>query len=304
MGRFGVARARSVGRRLRRGLHAARDAAEPPRTLTIDVEVYPVEPAPRYGYGQPPHPQIDALLRAGHERYRELLTQFCELSDDLGKISVVDHEPWHTQPFWKNSWFQGVDFVALYCLVAQRSPSTIIEVGSGISTRLIRKTIDDHGLSTRLISVDPTPRTHVVHLADEHVQEPLENIALDRFDRLTAGDIVFFDGSHRSFTNSDVTVMFNEVLPRLAPGVLVQVHDVFLPWDYPPYWADRWYSEQYLLTSWLLGGDRLEVVLPSMYVCINPDLHHVLDPIWQQFAWAGIETNGSSFWFEMRGPAR
>lgn len=301
MSRFGVARARAVGQRIRRGVNAATAAPELPRTLTIDVEVYPVDPQPRYGYGQPPHPEMDALLRAGHERYRALLTQFCEYRGGLEKISVVDHEPWHTQPFWKNSWFQGVDLIALYCLVAQRSPSTFLEIGSGHSTRLVRRAIRDHDLPTRLVSIDPSPRTHVADLADEHVQQPMEDIALDRFEQLVAGDILFFDGSHRAFTNSDVTVMFNEVLPRLAPGVLVHVHDIFLPWDYPAHWSDRWYSEQYLLTSWLLAGDRLEVVLPSMYVCINPDLHQALDPIWQQFAWAGIETNGSSFWFEMRG---
>ena len=78
---------------------------------------------------------------------------------------------------------------------------------------------------------------------------------------------------------------------------------MFLPWDYPPYWADRWYSEQYLLASWLLAGERLDVVLPCMYVCLNPDLHHVLHPIWDVFTWAAIATNGSSFWFEIRGDA-
>jgi hypothetical protein len=81
----------------------------------------------------------------------------------------------------------------------------------------------------------------------------------------------------------------------------VHVHDIFLPWDYPPHWVDRWYSEQYLLAAWLLAGDRLNIVMPSFYVSLRPSLHHILDPVFDQFIWSGMATNGSSFWFETVG---
>jgi hypothetical protein len=297
MARLAVGRVRSVAKRVVRGATGERDGVTP-TPFSIELE-YEVQPEFRHGYGLPAHPEIDALLRQGHERYRTLLEGFTELADRLAAIPMQRTGP--SEPFWENGWFQGVDFVALYGLVSQRSPARIVEVGSGNSTRLVRRAIDDHLLQVHHVAIDPSPRRPVTDLVDEYIQQPLEATDLSRFDELEAGDILFFDGSHRSFTNTDVTVMFNEVLPRLAPGVLVHVHDIFLPWDYPPHWADRWYSEQYLLASWLLAGQRLNVVLPAMYVCINADLHHTLDPIFDRLAWAGVTTNGSSFWFEMQG---
>ena len=64
--------------------------------------------------------------------------------------------------------------------------------------------------------------------------------------------MLFIDSSHRSFTNSDVTAFYLDILPRLKSGVLIHIHDVFLPYDYPPEWSDRFYNEQYLLACVLL----------------------------------------------------
>jgi hypothetical protein len=78
------------------------------------------------------------------------------------------------------------------------------------------------------------------------------------------GSILFFDGSHRSFPGSDVTLFFLELLPALPPGVIVHIHDIFLPGDYPAAVASRYWSEQYLLATWLLGGGRgFEILLPG-----------------------------------------
>ncbi|MDP9325986.1 MAG: class I SAM-dependent methyltransferase, partial [Candidatus Dormibacteraeota bacterium] len=82
-----------------------------------------------------------------------------------------------------------------------------------------------------------------------------------------------------------------------APGVLVQVHDIFLPWDYRPDWVDRQYSEQYLLAAYLLGGGhRVEVILPNFYVFTRPRLAAILDPIWTAVPLTGYETAGHSLW--------
>ena len=67
---------------------------------------------------------------------------------------------------------------------------------------------------------------------------------------------MFVDNSHRSFMKLDVTVFFTEILPRLQPGVLVGIHDIFLPDDYPAHWDVRYYSEQYLLWRVLLARTR------------------------------------------------
>ena len=114
-------------------------------------------------------------------------------------------------------------------------------------------------------------------------------------------DVLFFDGSHRVFQNSDVTVFFLEVLPLLASGVLVQIHDIFLPADYPPAWADRYYSEQYLAAVLLLFGERhFEVVLPNFFITADTDLMSRFDPLFAAPSMQGVERHGNSLWLRRR----
>jgi hypothetical protein len=104
--------------------------------------------------------------------------------------------------------------------------------------------------------------------------------------------------------NSDVTVVFLEILPRLKPGVLVQLHDILLPYDYPPEWTNRFYSEQYLLAAYLLAeGDKLNIVLPNAFISYERELSGILDEIWNNPNIEGVKSRkGSSFWFEIKLP--
>ena len=106
-------------------------------------------------------------------------------------------------------------------------------------------------------------------------------------------------------------MFFLEVLPRLAPGVLVHVHDIFLPCDYPAAWTARLYSEQYLLAAMLLGmTSTFRVVLPNYFVCSDPDLGLRVREIFRAPAGPDIpfhytnagNTPGVSFWIMTTGP--
>ena len=145
-------------------------------------------------------------------------------------------------PRWSNGWFQGLDALALYCFIADGRPRRYIEVGSGNSTKFARRAIVDHSLDTTITSIDPEPRAEIDDLCDRVVRSPLEDVDLSVFSALDEGDIVFIDASHQCLQNNDVTTFFLDVLPQLSAGVLVQLHDIFLPWDYPPQMADRLYS--------------------------------------------------------------
>jgi len=259
---------------------------------------YPIDPRPRWGYDRPSHPELEALIDRGRASYAERLESFLPFVDELAAIPFDAAN--HRDPSWTNGWFQGLDAVALYAFVAQRRPTTYLEVGSGYSTRFARRAVENHRLATRIVSIDPCPRASLAGLADEQIEARLEDIDLAVFARIVSGDIVMIDGSHQSYTNSDTTVFFTEVLPRLPPGVLVYVDDVFLPWDYPQEWSDRWYSEHYLLAAWLLAGDRLEITLPNFWICNQPELHRVLAPLWDRFTWAAIPANGTGFWMTVR----
>lgn len=137
---------------------------------------------------------------------------------------------------------------------AARSKSMFIEIGSGNSTLFIKRSLEYHNSATRLISIDPNPRIEISSLCDKIIRAPLLKADLSIFDQLQSGDVLFVDNSHRSFTNSDVTVVMLDILPQIQPGVLVGFHDIFLPFDYLESWAGRFYNEQYLLACYILAN--------------------------------------------------
>jgi hypothetical protein len=273
--------------------------------VTSEIHLdYPVRSVPRYGHGRPPHPRLTAIIDRGRDRYRGLLESFLAHRECFLRIPL-DAPAGGPDPHWVNGWFPGLDAIALHCLLAGNDPARYLEVGSGMSTRIARRAIRDHGLRTRIVSIDPCPRAEIDPICDEVVRAPFEDVDVAVVDQLGDGDILFVDGSHRCFMNSDVTAQFLDVIPRLRPGVLVHLHDIFLPWDYPPAWADRFYSEQYLLAVALLAeGPHLEILLPNAFVSLDDELRRVLEPIWQDPHMAGVQADGGSFWLRRSGPTR
>src|SRR5690606_38556794 len=152
--------------------------------------------------------------------------------------------------------------------VRDRRPARYVEVGSGQSTKVVRRAVADGDLPTWVRSIDPQPRAEVDGLCHEVLRAPLETVDLAAaFGDLAAGDVVFFDGSHRVLPGSDCVAFFLDVLPALPAGVLVGIHDVYLPDDYPPGFFELWWSEQYVLAATLLAdaGRRYRVELPCYW---------------------------------------
>ena len=260
------------------------------------------DPEPRFGYGRPEHPEIRALLERNRARYAARLDRFLALADPLASIPLrgrVDSGC----PYWDNGWLPPLDALALYGFLAEANPLRYVEIGSGNSTRFARRAIDDHCLRTRITSIDPAPRAHIDPLCDAVIRKPLERTDLAVFADLEAGDVVFLDGSHRVFMGSDATVFFFEILPRLPAGVLVHIHDIVLPRDYPPEWRWRYYSEQYLLAAFLLADPgRFDVELPNAFVNGDADLRGRLAPFWHRIALTE-EYLPASFWLRTRQAA-
>ena len=269
---------------------------------------YPVKPAHRYGYGKPAHPQISAILEKARPSLVKRLSGFAQLKEWLDRIPRQAPAEAH-EPYWGQGWFGGLDAVALYGMLCEFRPKKFIEVGSGNSTKFARRAIRDHSLPTKIISIDPRPRAEVDRLCDSITRAPMEEVDLTVFDQLQPGDFLFIDSSHRTLPNSDVTVAFLDVIPRLQRGVIVHVHDIFWPYDYPPAWASRSYSEQYLLGAYLLGdgGAKIEILMPNAFVAGDSALVQVCAPLlempgiqWSQNpdAWPnGI--SGGSFWLRV-----
>jgi glycosyltransferase involved in cell wall biosynthesis/ubiquinone/menaquinone biosynthesis C-methylase UbiE len=256
---------------------------------------YPIDPIPRYGYGKPVHSKLYEIIDMNRRTYRDTLKSFLNFKDYF--LGISREKSRSREPYWINEWMPGLDAVAIYSFLCLNNPRRYFEIGSGNSSKFARRAINDHTLQTKITSIDPHPRAEIDSICNMVIRSPLENVDLEIFDELEAGDILFIDGSHRTFMNSDVTVCFLDILPRLKPGVLIGFHDIYLPYDYPPEWQDRYYSEQYLLATYILGGgDKFEIILPCTFISQEKELKDILLPLWSDHRMRGVETHGGSFW--------
>ncbi|TVP61802.1 MAG: class I SAM-dependent methyltransferase [Nodularia sp. (in: Bacteria)] len=255
---------------------------------------------PRYTSGNT-NKYIDQVLSASKDSYYDTLNNFQKYFSQLGQIDASPNVKL-TYPHFINDFIPGLDCVALYCMIAENKPKKYIEIGSGNSTKFARKAIKDNNLTTQLISIDPYPRAEIDELCDEIVRLPLEEINLNIFDDLWENDIVFFDGSHRCFMNSDVTALFLDIMPRLRAGVYLQIHDIFWPIDYPSAWTERYYNEQYLLGTLLANGlVNYDIVLPNFYISMNPELLQIVEPLWASNSkFKDVQKHGCSFWMRKK----
>lgn len=240
--------------------------------------------------------RIQEIFKQHEPRMRQTLLDIAQFTSTLTQIPRTTQLP--LQPCWDNPWFPPFDGVALYGLLALHKPRRYIEVGSGISTRFARQAIQDFQLATTIISIDPHPHNPVEGLCDEVIVQRAENMPQEFWQSLSANDMVFIDNSHRSFPGSDVTVFFTEVLPSLPSGVIYGIHDIFLPNDYPTEWNERFYSEQYLLMLYLLGGAaKDEILLPVNWLTGQAHLHGLLSGLWQHPGlFEGMMKHGGAFW--------
>jgi hypothetical protein len=91
---------------------------------------------------------------------------------------------------------------------------------------------------------------------------------LAQFENLDENDVLFIDSSHVAKIGSDVNFLMFEVLPRLKPGVIIHLHDIFWPFEYPQSWIDegRAWNEAYLIRAFLQFNEAFEVLLFNSYL--------------------------------------
>jgi hypothetical protein len=199
-----------------------------------------------------------------------------------------------------NHLFDGTDALVAYCMVRHFQPRFIIEVGSGFSSLVLGAATAEND-SASIISIEPFPREFLrkgFPGLRSSIEKKVQDIDLNFFSQLESGDILFIDSSHTVKIGGDVNYLFLEVLPRLKPGVIVHVHDIFLPFDYRRDWVMdefRFWTEQYLLQAFMMFNSEFEVLMANSYLnhyhredlkAAFPDL-----PSWQ----------GGSFWIRRKG---
>lgn len=270
-----------------------------PKFQSLFLE-YKVDMRPRYGHGLPAHPELLQIIEDQRSSYLDFIDKALAHKDSIWKIRDSKSETDSRLPVWNNGFLPGLDIVMIYTMLAHFKPEKYIEVGSGNSTKVAHKAKQEQGLETKIISIDPQPRAEIDQLADQIVRKPFEDTKLEIVEQLEENDILFIDNSHRILPNSDANVFFLEVLPRLKKGVIVHIHDVYLPYDYPQFMCDRFYSEQYGLAMYLLANPaKYQPLAPNYFMSEDPELTSKLAPMWDHANLEGVERHGGSFWLKI-----
>lgn len=174
------------------------------------------------------------------------------------------------QYYIDNGAFESIDAEMYYCMVRHFKPKRIIEIGSGYSTfiaaQAIVKNKEEFGQNTKLIAIEPYPnetlRSGFPGLA-ELIISKLQDIDISKFNTLDENDILFIDSSHVLRIGSDVQYEYLELLPRLNKGVIIHIHDIFLPAEYKRSWVHndhRFLNEQYFLQAFLAFNNTFEIL--------------------------------------------
>ncbi|MGL4423814.1 MAG: class I SAM-dependent methyltransferase [Gemmataceae bacterium] len=180
-----------------------------------------------------------------------------------------------TRYFADNTFFPIADGLAIFAMLRRTPPKRVVEIGSGFSSAVMLDTADRFPPGpTQFTFIEPYPQrllsllTPADRSRTQILQQRVQDVPMDVFTQLQAGDLLFIDSSHVVKAGGDVNHLFFEVIPRLAPGVVVHVHDIFWPFEYPPEWFHKGYAwnEAYVLRGLLQHNRRLEMLFFPSYL--------------------------------------
>lgn len=201
-----------------------------------------------------------------------LLQQFAKLYPD---IPFGDEPRPGLRYHYLNPAYSFSDAIMLHCMLRTLRPRQLVEVGSGYSSCVTLDTNQyflDQGLRTTFI--DPNP--HLVNsllraedlITTTILPNTLQSVDMGVFTALRENDVLFIDSTHVSKIGSDVNRLLFEIFPALAPGVVIHIHDIFYPFEYPKEWVHQGiaWNEAYLMRAFLQYNDRFQVMLMNTYL--------------------------------------
>jgi len=215
-----------------------------------------------------------------------------------------------TQFYLINGNFMAIDAHVYYVFIRHFKPKQIVEIGAGNSTLLAaaacNQNLNRTGAATTLTAIEPFPskilKTGFAGLS-RLIQAKVQEVDLELFTSLAAGDMLFIDSSHVLRAGGDVQQEYCEILPRLAPGVLVHIHDISLPEPYPRVYFENqlYFTEQYLLQAFLCFNSRFEVIWPGNHMMLKyPEKVRTVFPEYQEMRKSYPSSEPSSFWIRVR----
>ena len=176
---------------------------------------------------------------------------------------------------YDNSSYSFTDAIILYSFIRHFKPKRIIEIGSGHSSAVMLDTNElFFNSSIKLTMIEPYPKRLNTLLRDSDntnntiIVDKVQNVDLNNFKSLNAGDILFVDSSHVVKTGSDVNHILFDILPNLKKGVYIHFHDIFYPFEYPKEWvlSGRHWNENYFLKAFLMYNPSFKIKFFSDYM--------------------------------------
>lgn len=204
--------------------------------------------------------------------------------------------------YFNNDLFTQTDGTILYAMMRHFKPKQIIEAGSGHTSALMLDVNDKFfNKEIKFTFIDPEPQRLLSLLTPEDKKQTeihesiVQNISIDKFRTLQENDILFIDGSHVSKCNSDVNYVLFNILPALNKGVIIHIHDVFYPFEYPQKWVfeGRNWNENYILRAFLMYNSAFEIIHFSDYLQVHyPDAFAAMPVTY--------EASGGNIWLRKR----
>ena len=215
-----------------------------------------------------------------------------------------------TQFYLINNNFMAIDAHVYYIFIRHFKPKRIVEIGAGHSTvvasEACRRNVNEGGEEPSLIAIEPYPRSILkegIPELSQLIEAKVQDVDIELFTSLKSGDILFIDSSHVLREGGDVQLEYCEILPLLAPGVLVHIHDISLPKHYPRVYFENqlYFNEQYLLQAFLCFNSRFDVIWPGNYMIVKyPDRVINLFPEYHEMRKSYPMSEPSSFWIRVR----
>jgi len=198
------------------------------------------------------------------------------LCDRLSIFALeIDELPTDVLDPQKNTSFLDMDLEFLYCMIRLLKPKKFIEIGAGWSSIIARHAIkrnEKEGHRCEHTIIEPYRSgyfTEYFKSADRYINKPIQEVPVTTFNCLSCDDILFIDTSHIAKYGSDVNYLYFYIVPNVAPGCYIHIHDIFIPNDYPKNWIfeySMFFSEQYLVTAFLMFNNTFQIELAAQYL--------------------------------------
>lgn len=204
-----------------------------------------------------------------------LLDRFSKYFDEA---SFPEQPSPSSRYYYKNTFFGCGDALILYAFLRDVQPRRIIEIGTGFSSSAMLDVAERYlRHPVAFTFIDPHPERLLGLLRPDErdrytiLKKPVQDVPIEIFSTLMAGDILFIDSSHVVKAGSDVAHVLFHVLPRLHRGVLIHIHDVYWPFEYPESWVveGRAWNEAYFLRAFLQSNDTFEILYFNDFVAVH-----------------------------------